>query len=106
GRCAEVHGCISSMLAQRTTHVSGLTDMRSAWIAALALACGACAPMEWVRPDATPDQLDADTRQCEQQSWEEANYYFLGYRPFGPWLYRDGGGRPFLHPGRPFAQPV
>ena len=61
--------------------------------------------MEWVRPDATPDERADATRQCEQQAWEEANYYFLGYRPFGPWLYRDAWSGPFLHPAGPFYDP-
>jgi len=59
--------------------------------------------MEWTKPDATPEQLAADTQQCEQAAWSEANYYYYpGYRPFGPWLYRGG---PFFHPVGPFYDP-
>ena len=79
--------------------VSGLTRMRRVWIAALVLAAAGCAPMKWIKPDATPEQLAADTQQCEQAAWSEANYYYMGYRPFGPWLYRGG---PFFHPVGPF----
>ena len=61
--------------------------------------------MQWARQGATPDELAADTRRCEQQAWQEANYYFLGYRPFGPWLYRDAWSGPFLHPAGPFYDP-
>src|SRR5437660_3328926 len=93
------------MLAQRTPHVSGPSGMRRGWIAVVALACSACAPMQWARQGATPDELAADTRRCEQQAWQEANYYFLGYRPFGPWLYRDAWSGPFLHPAGPFYDP-
>ena len=46
--------------------------------------------------------LAADTQQCGQAAWREANYYSMGYRPFGPWLYRDPFGRPFFHPVGPF----
>jgi hypothetical protein len=61
--------------------------------------------MQWVRSDATPEQLAGDTQQCEQAAWREANSYYLGYRPFGPWLYRDVLGRPFSHPAGPFYDP-
>jgi len=61
--------------------------------------------MEWVKPDATPEMVAADQQFCEQQAWQEANYYSLGYRPFGPWLYRDALGRPFFHPVGPFYDP-
>ncbi len=58
--------------------------------------------MDWVRPDATPEQLAADTQQCEQEAWREVNYYYAGYTPFGPWMYR---GDPFFHPVGPFFNP-
>jgi len=77
--------------------------MRGRWIAALAFFIAGCAPMQWVKPDATPEQLAADMQQCEQAAWQEASYRFLGYRPFGPWLYR---GDPFFyHPVGPFFDP-
>ena len=77
--------------------------MRSGWIAALAFFVAGCTPMQWVKPDATPEQLAADMQQCEQAAWQEASYRFLGYRPFGPWLYR---GDPFFyHPVGPFFDP-
>ena len=79
--------------------------MRPSWIAAAALLVAGCAQMDWVRPDATPEQVAADTQQCEQDAWREANYYSLGYRPFGPWLYRDALGQPFFHPVGPFYDP-
>ncbi|HYY62548.1 MAG TPA: hypothetical protein VE756_14285 [Burkholderiales bacterium] len=75
------------------------------WIAATALLAAACAPMEWTRSDVTPEELAADTQQCGQAAWREANYYSMGYRPFGPWLYRDAFGRPFFHPVGPFYDP-
>ena len=83
--------------------VGGPTHMRSVWIAALTLAAAGCAQMEWARPDATLEQLAADTQRCEQAAWSEANYYYMGYRPFGPWLYRGG---PFFHPVGPFYDPL
>src|SRR5882762_10414327 len=79
--------------------------MRRIWAAAVPLACAACAPMEWVMPEATPEQLAADQQFCQQQAWQEASNYALGARPFGPWLYRDAPGRPFFHPVGPFYDP-
>ncbi|HET7363175.1 MAG TPA: hypothetical protein VFJ70_06315 [Burkholderiales bacterium] len=61
--------------------------------------------MEWVRPDATPQQRAMDQQHCEQAAWQEANYYYLGYGPFGPWMYRDAAGRFFYHPVGPFYDP-
>ena len=61
--------------------------------------------MEWVKPNATPAEFAADSQQCEQAAWREANSYYLGYRPFGPWLYRDVGRSPFFYPGGPFYDP-
>jgi hypothetical protein len=76
--------------------------MSRSWIAIAALIVAGCAPMNWVRPDATPEQLAADTQQCEQEAWREANYYYAGATPFGPWLYR---GDPFFHTAGPFFNP-
>ena len=81
--------------------------MKTHWIAPLLLGLTACTPMEWVRPDATPQPVEADAVQCQQEAWREANNYYLGYRAFGPWMYRDAFSRPFLfHPVGPFYDPT
>jgi hypothetical protein len=69
--------------------------------AILLLLASACAPMEWVKPDATPEQVAADAQQCEQEAWREAQSAYMGYGPFTPWMYRNGFGSPFA--GRPFG---
>jgi hypothetical protein len=61
--------------------------------------------MEWVRPDATPEMVAADQQFCQQQAWQEASSYSMGYRPFGPWIYRDAFGRSFYHSVGPFYDP-
>jgi hypothetical protein len=67
----------------------------------LALATG-CAPMEWTKPDTSPEQFTADSQQCEMAAWREARWgYMDNYGAFGPWMYRDAFGRPFA--GRPFG---
>ena len=76
------------------------------WIAAMTLALAACAPLQWMRSDATPEQATADEKACRQAAWQEANHRYLGYGPFSPWVYRDVFGRPlFYPPGGPFFDP-
>ena len=79
--------------------------MRTNWIAALLLGLTACTPMQWARTDATPQQTEADEMQCQQDAWREVNNYYLGYRAFGPWMYRHALGGPFYHPIGPFFDP-
>ncbi len=43
-------------------------------ILAAALAA-ACTPMQWVKQDATPEQLREDSIQCQQDAWLEADPY-------------------------------
>ena len=86
-------------------HISGPMVMRRSWIAACALLAAGCAPLQWAKSDATPEQLAVDTQQCEQAAWREANYYYAGYRPFGPWMYRDAYGGPYFHTVGPFYNP-
>ena len=71
-----------------------------------ALACAACTPMQWVKPDATPEQLGQDSIQCQQDAWREARMHGWYYRPFGPVPYRDASGRRFFAwPYGPFGDP-
>ena len=69
-----------------------------------------CTPMEWVKPDATPEQAEADSIECRQAAWQEAHSHWY-YQPFGPLGFRDALGRPvFAWPygwgGDPFADPA
>lgn len=34
----------------------------------------ACAPLEWARPDATPEQVRADATDCQQRAAQEAQW--------------------------------
>jgi hypothetical protein len=54
-------------------------------LGALVSACAA--PMRWVKPDAGPAQLEADTQDCRGRAWLEANRYSSSVMP---WHYRMG----------------
>jgi hypothetical protein len=78
---------------------------------ALALLLAGCTPMEWVRPDATPEQVDADAVQCQRDAWYEATSRYWYYRPLAPMVFRDALGRPvFARPygyaSDPFGDPL
>ena len=80
-------------------------------IAALALLLAACTPMEWVKADSTPEQVDADSLQCQRDAWYEANSRYWYYRPLAPMVFRDSLGRPvFARPygyaSDPFGDPM
>ena len=69
--------------------------MRRFAAVALLFAAAACAPMQWTRSDASPEQAEADTKACRDLAWREANrmawggYYYGGIGP----LYVDPYGR-------------
>lgn len=66
--------------------------------------------MQWVRPDASPEQLTNDARHCQQEAWREARLGAWHSRPMTPIPYRDASGRvyfarPFDPWGGPFGDP-
>ena len=69
----------------------------------------ACTPMEWVKADATPEQLQADAIQCQRDAWYEARSRYWYYRPFPPLAFRDSAGQPVFAwpygPADPFGDP-
>ena len=69
-------------------------------MAAVALV-SACTPMQWVKPDANPEQLQDDTAYCRQEAWREARMRSWYYRPFGPAFAQDAAGRRFF--GWPYS---
>jgi hypothetical protein len=81
--------------------------MKRFCIAALLALATACTPMGWVKPDASSEQVAADTQECEQEAWREARWsYMAAYGPFNPWMYRDAYGRAFAGPPfGPFYDP-
>jgi hypothetical protein len=83
------------------------TDMKHFWTIALLMLAAACTPVQWVRPDADAAQLDADSRQCQMQAWQEARWRSFSYFGMdGPYFYRDPLGRPFLASAHgPFRDP-
>lgn len=81
-----------------------MSFLRSPALALIFLAAG-CTPLQWVRQDATPEQLDLDMAHCQQEAWREAQWRAFMYRPFGPTLLTDGRGRRFFWPNSPFGHP-
>src|SRR5690348_10943865 len=71
-------------------------DMPPTRTALLALLAAGCTPMEWVRSDATPQQVEADAQQCRQVAQQQLNERYGRYRAFSPWTYRDEYGEPFV----------
>ena len=62
--------------------------------------------MQWVKPDATPQQLSQDAAQCQQEAWREARLRAWLYRPIGPTIVQDAQGRRiFVGPASPFGDP-
>lgn len=75
-------------------------------LAALLLLWG-CASVEWVKPDATPEQLAEDSKQCEESAYRETNLRAARYfGQYGPMIYQDSLSRRFLvWPWGPFSDP-
>ena len=40
----------------------------------LALLVAGCAPLQWMRADATQEQTRADVEDCQQRAWREAQW--------------------------------
>ncbi len=78
--------------------------MKRLLAAALLAALAACAPMDWTRGDATPEQITADLRACRDQAWRESSWSSLAYGVWGPPLLADPFfGRRYL--GWPYTSP-
>ena len=65
---------------------------RTSFILLAALMVSGCAPLQWVKADAAPQQIEQDLTQCRQEAWREARWHGFLSRPLGPTL----SGRPFL----------
>jgi hypothetical protein len=72
--------------------------MRRLAIAFAVLQLAGCAQMAWVRPDATPEQVQQDLAQCDEMAWREASYRAWAYQPLTPAVVRDSFGRPYFIP--------
>ena len=70
------------------------------------LGAAGCTPMQWVKPDATPEELQQDSIACQQAAWQEARMRSWYYRPFAMVPFRDASGRRFFSgPVGPYADP-
>jgi hypothetical protein len=73
---------------------------------AFLLAVAGCTPLHWVKPDASPAQLEQDTALCQQEAWREASWRSWFYRPLGPtWMQDLQGRRLLVFPYTPFNDP-
>jgi hypothetical protein len=74
---------------------------------ALALAASACAPMQWVKQDASAAEAQADEQECQQSAWREAQFRsWHYYTMLGPVFARDASGRGLLvWPTTPMVDP-
>jgi len=79
---------------------------RNLVLALAVLLAAACTPLQWVRQDASPVQLEQDMAQCQQQAWREASWRSFYYPALGPTLIHDLRGRRVLvWPYSPFSDP-
>lgn len=69
-----------------------------------ALQLAACAPMAWVRPDATPEQVQQDLAHCDEEAWREASYRSWMHQPLTPVVALDPLGRSYYMPFGPFVR--
>jgi len=54
--------------------------------------------MQWVKPETTPEQLDQDAAQCQQEAWREARFRTWLYRPIGPTMVQDAQSMGLIFP--------
>jgi hypothetical protein len=75
----------------------GRETVRAAAAAAVLVLAG-CTPMEWIKPDVTPEEREQDAIACQQEAWHEARWRAWYYRPYPIAPFRDASGR-FFFPG-------
>jgi hypothetical protein len=70
------------------------------------LSAAGCTPMQWVRPEVTPEERDQDSIACQQAAWHEARMRSWYYRPLAMLPFRDASGRRFFSgPYGPYSDP-
>lgn len=80
--------------------------MRIAATLLVALLAAGCAPMQWVKAEAAPEQLQADVHACQDMAWREARGRILYLHPMAPAVIHDSlGRRMMIYPTGPFADP-
>jgi hypothetical protein len=61
------------------------------------LVLSGCTPVQWVKQDAAPKQVDEDLVACRQEAWREARLRTSWFRPLSmPYAVQDAQGRRFL----------
>jgi hypothetical protein len=80
--------------------------MRRALPLVFSLACG-CTPLQWTKPDLSPEEFQADVRECRDRAWREASARSWRHQAMmSPVFVPDGGGRGFfVWPTTPLADP-
>ena len=75
-------------------------------IALAALVAAGCTPMQWVKADAAPAQIEQDAIACQQAAWRESRSRAWYYPPYGAGPFRDVlGQRMFAWPHGPYGDP-
>ena len=83
-----------------------MKSLRTWLTLAAALISAGCTPMQWVKPDATPEEQEQDSIACQQAAWHEARMRSWYYRPFPVVPFRDASGRRFYSgPLGPYTDP-
>lgn len=55
----------------------------------LAVVLAGCAPLEWTRPDVTPEQTRADAEDCQRRAWQESQSRAFGWPMYRAARWRD-----------------
>jgi hypothetical protein len=61
---------------------------RAAALFLLAVSLGACAQLEWAKPEVAPAQVQKDSADCREAAWREASARYFWY---SPWYYPPFG---------------
>lgn len=57
----------------------------------------ACTPLQWQKPDFTPEQARTDEQECQQAAWREASLRSWRYQSMvGPVFAQDPSGRGYF----------
>jgi hypothetical protein len=73
-------------------------------VISLALALGACTPMQWTRENISSDELRRDQAECQQAAQREASARYWFYRPVEP-VFVHGPGGAMVWPGGSVVDP-
>ena len=69
---------------------------RTALALSLAVPLAACTPMQWVKPEASGEQITRDEQDCRQAAWREASARYWFHQPLGPVFVPSASGGGFF----------